>query len=183
MADFLIKKQTTTTLEKLQVQGGRSIFFYLSLFIFLVVLASFGGLAFLNRAQERAEETLVGEIKLKEGELGPESVNRFFLLEARLKNMRSLLSGHTRVSSVFKFLEDNTHPQVRFSNLNFFSDSRKIELNGEAPNFAVLSQQMGILERSPQVEKVEFGGISLSAGGKPGFRLMIVVKPSMFSAR
>ena len=183
MADLLIKRQQPTALDKLRIESSRSIFFYVSFLLFLVTAASYGGIYFLNKSQLMAQDDLEKEIKLKEEELRPELLNQIFLLETRLKNMRRLLSGHVRISNVLKFLENNTHPQVGFASFNFSADSRKVDLNGEAASYAVLAEQVGILERNREVEKVEFGGLSLGADNRPGFRLTVVVKPTLLQTR
>jgi len=183
MADLLIKRQEASPLEKLRVESGRSLFLYLALLVFLLTLSSYGGLFFLDRGQQNAQDDLLEQIKLKEEELRPELLSQIFLLEARLKNMRQLLSSHVRYSSILKFLETNTHPQVRFSNFNFATEQGRIDINGEAANYAVLSEQVGIFERNPQAEKVEFGGLSLSPNGRPGFHLTIYVKSGLLTSR
>lgn len=183
VADLLIKRQESSGLDKLRVESSRSIFFYIAFLLFLVTIAAYGGIFFLDKRQVSAQEDLLDEIRLKEEELRPELLSQIFLLESRLRNMRELIVKHVRYSNVLKFLELNTHPQVRFSNFTFSTDSRRLGINGEAGNYAILAEQVGIFERNPQVEKVEFGGLSLGSGGRPGFNLTVIVKSSLLTTR
>ena len=183
MADLLIKRQEPNTFDKLRVESGRSLFFYIAFLFFLVTISAYGGTFFLNQSQVKAQEDLLEEIRLKEEELRPELLSQIFLLESRIKNMRELISKHVRYSNILKFLEVNTHPQVRFSNFTFSSDSRRLGINGETVSYAILAEQVGIFERNPQVEKVEFGGLSLGQNNRPGFNLTVVVKQSLLTAR
>lgn len=181
MADLLFKKESP--LSTLQMRQGGSILFYLSLLIFFAALAGYGGLALLNNAQEKAREELIAQVRTKEEELRPELLNQIFLLDARIKNMRALLSQHLFPSNVLSFLETHTHPQVQFLNLNFSGDARKLDMTGEAASYAVLAEQIAALEGDPNVSGVEFGGLSLGAKNLVNFKIAIIFKPNLLSTR
>lgn len=177
MADLLLKKESP--LQALQIQRGGSFLFYLSLLAFFVVSAGYGGLALLNNAQEKAREELVAQAKTKEEELRPELLSQIFLLDSRLKTMRTLISKHTFPSNVFRFMETHTHQQVRFLNFNFNGDARKLDMIGEAASYAALAEQIAILEGSENVEAVEFGGLSLGTKNLVNFKVAIIFKPTL----
>lgn len=179
MADLLVKKEAPSII----LGQGRSLLFYSSLLIFFLILASYGGLAILNPSQQKTKEKSIEEIKLKQENLRPELLNEIFLLDERLKNMRMLLSRHTFVSNVFRLIESDSHPLVHFINFSLITDSRKLEVTGETANYTTLSKQIGILERDPQIEKVEFGGLSFTAANLLGFKLTIILKPGVLQFR
>lgn len=181
MADLLLKKELPET--KFRLERGGSIFFYVVLVLFFLVLASYGGLSLLNRAQGGAHEELTAQVKFKEEELRPELLNQLFLLDQRLKNMRTLIAGHPFPSNLFRFFEQNTHPQVRFNNFNFNAESKKVELTGEATSYAVLSKQVALFERDPQVEQVEFGGLAFGPNNLLGFKLTVILKSALLQLR
>lgn len=162
---------------------GSSLVFYLALVVFLIITTALGGLFLLNRAQKEARQALVGEVKEKENNLKGGILNQIFTLEQRLKNLRSLLSGHVFPSNVFTFLEKNTLPEVRFLNMVFDAEARKLDMSGEASSFSVVSRQVNIFERDPQVERVEFGGLSSSGANLAGFKLTIMFKKSFLLLR
>jgi len=179
MADLFVKKEASLA----ALGQGRSLLFYGSLLVFFLALASYGGLALLNPNLQNTKERLIEETKLKQESLRPELLSEIFLLDERLTNTRTLLSKHTFASNVFKLIESDTHPLVRFTNFNLTTDSRKLELSGEAADYAALSRQIGILERDPQVEKVEFGGLSFTVANLLGFKLTIILKPGLLQLR
>lgn len=180
MANLLTKQESTTGTA---IEQGGSLVFYLVLVAFLIITAAFGGLFLLNRAQKEAQQTLVEEVKEKEKNLKGGILDQIFTLEQRLKNLRTLLSRHVFPSNVFGFLEKNTLPEVRFLNMVFDAQAQKLDMSGEASSFSAISKQVNVFERDPQVERVEFGGLSSSGANLAGFKLTIMFKKSFLLLR
>lgn len=172
MADQLLKKEY----DFRPLQVGGSIFFYIALALFFVTVASFGGLLLLNRAQKEARQTLLEETSQKEDNLRSDLVKQIFLLDQRLRNLRSLLAGHIFSSHVLKILEEDTLPRVRFLSFGLDVTSRKIDMTAEAVNYATVAQQIGVLEQDPRVERVEFGGLSAGVNSLAGFKVTVTLK-------
>ncbi|MBI2640472.1 MAG: hypothetical protein HYW91_01140 [Candidatus Sungbacteria bacterium] len=181
MADLLLKKESP--LQTLQMRRGGSILFYFSLLAFFLASAGYGGLWLLNNAQGKARDELIAQVKTKEEELRPELLNQIFLLDARLKSMRALLSQHSFPSNILNFLETHTHPRVRFLNFNFSGSAGKLDMTGEAASYAVLAEQIALLEGDPNIETVEFGGLSIGAKNLANFKMAIIFKPSILHLR
>lgn len=181
MADLLLKKESP--LQTLQLRQGGSFLFYFSLLAFFVTIAGYGGLVLLNNAQSKAREELILQVKSKEEELRPELLSQIFLLDARLKTMRVLISQHSFPSNVLRFLETHTNPHVRFLNFNFSKDTRKLDMTGEATSYAVLAEQIAALEGDPNVETVEFGGLSLGTKNLVNFKVAIIFKPALLGLK
>ena len=181
MAEFLLKQESP--LDRFDLERGGSIFFYVSLGLFFAVLVSLAGLIVLNRAKLNARDELVRQNQSKEESLRPESLQQVVALDTRQKNIHTLFGNHTFASNVFQVIERNAHPQVRFLNFNFSADSRKVDMSGEAASYRALSRQIGIFERDPQVESVEFGGLSASQERFVSFRTSIIFKPTLLGVR
>ncbi|QQG45673.1 MAG: hypothetical protein HYW89_02010 [Candidatus Sungiibacteriota bacterium] len=181
MADLLLKKESPEA--KFRIERGSSFLFYLVLALFFLGLAVYGGLLLLNRGQERAREELTAQVRLKEEDLRPELLNQIFILDKRLKNLRTLLARHIFPSNTLRLVEADTHPQVRFLNFNLSTDSRKLEMSGETTSYAVLARQIALFERDPQVERVEFGGLSFGTNNLLGFKLTLIIKTSLLQLR
>lgn len=181
MADLLAKK--APVISSIQLERGGSFLFYISLAIFLFVAAGTGGLVLLNRAQADALQVLTEEVEDKENGLRSELVNQIFLIDQRLRNLRTLLSEHTASANVFALLEKNTLPQVRFLNFSFDASARKLDMSGEAASYSAIAKQIGVFERDPNIEKVEFGGLSLSASNVAGFKVALIFKRSFLGFR
>ena len=181
MADLLTKKQSLVS--PVQLERGGSFLFYLSLAAFLMVAAGSGGLALLNRAQGETSRALLEEIEDNDASLSSNIVSQIFLIDERLKNLRLLLSEHIISSNVFLLVERSTLQQVRFLSFNFDSSARKLDMAGEATSYSMLARQIGILERDPNIERVEFGGLSLSGNNLAGFKLALIFKKPFLLVR
>lgn len=169
---------SSANLERIRASHSNGILFYMSFLLFLLVLAAYGGLIFLNRAQQGAKEELFLQIDQKRQELRPELVQQIFSLETRFKTMQSLIQKHTFPSRTFTWLEQHTHTRVSFDTFNFDGASRKLGLTGIADSLVSLNQQIAIFQQDQNIEKVEFGGLSFRREGGVGFNATVIFKPS-----
>lgn len=164
-------------------QGGSSWIFYTSLLLFFLAVALYGGLIFLNRAQDRARAEIMEQVRLKEEDLRPELSEQILRFDAQLKNIRTVLSQRNFPSAVTGLLEKTVHPQVRFLTFNFSAQDRLVTLGGEAASYTVLTQQIAALERAQGVEKVEFGGLNQGSNNLVNFRLMLTLAPAYLNQK
>ena len=181
MADLLVKQ--IPTFSRSPLSRGGPFLFYGSIGVCAAVLIGIGGLVVLNLAQKAEREEFIAQNTAKEESLRPELLNQIAALERRLKGVRTLITDHLFASNVFGVIEANTHPQVRFVNFTFSADSLKVDMSGEAASYSVLARQIGIFEREPQIERVEFGGLSSTSDGLVGFKLSLAFKPSLLHLR
>ena len=182
MAEFLLK-QDVTSRNRFDFERSGSWFFFVSIFIFILALGGLGILMLLNKSRAATRDEIIAQNQSKEESLRPELLQQVSVLEKRLKNVRTLLGTHGFTSNVIKVLEQDTHPQVRFSNFVFAVDSRKVDMSGEASSYSVLSSQIGIFERDSQVERVDFGGLSTADAKFVGFKISITFKPTLLGIR
>ncbi len=178
MVDLLSKKEESA-FKRIPLQESGTALFYISLALFFLALASYGGLFVLNRGQQETARVLNDEIRVKEENLNPAIINEIFSLDKRISQMRTLISGHIFTSNLLRLLEERTHPKVQFTSFNFNRESRKVDMAGTAASYAVLAEQIGLLERHPQIERVEFGGLAQTAQGSVGFKTTLLVKESL----
>lgn len=170
--------QTETRPDELPETIG-SFFLFIGILLFFVVSAAYGGLVILARTQQNTTQALKDEIAQKEADIRPELITQIIILEKRLSAMRDLLAAHTAASNVFRMVEADTHPKVRFNNFNFTAAGRKIDMSGLAASYTTVAQQVGIFEREPQIERVEFGGLNTAKDGVVSFRVSLIVRPSV----
>lgn len=181
MTDYLATKGphgVSITFER-----GSSILTYASAGLFILVAGTLGGLILLNKAQSEAHASLLTEVSEKEEDLRGDILSQIFLLEAQLKGLRTVLSSHTLPSNIIRFVERNTLSQVQFLTFGFDAASRKLEMLGEAASYSVLAQQINVFERDPSVERVEFGGLSITGANHAGFSLKLTFKPTLLTLR
>ena len=181
MAEMSLQQQSS--FSRLYDGSGAALFLYVGIGIFMLALIGSGGLVILNRGETAAREELVAQNRLKEESLRPELLNQFVVLDNRLKGIRELFATHNFTSNVFRVIEVNTHPQVRFANFSFAADSLRSDMGGEAASYHALAQQIAILEREAQIQKVEFGGLSAVGEGFIGFKLSLTFKPDLLRLR
>ena len=182
MADFSLTPSRDSFGSRLPVAGVFSAF-VAGMMALVVAGLVFGGLIILNKSRETQKQELISQNKIKEESMRPELLASILSLDKRLKAARSALSVHTFASNVFQLLEADTHPQVGFSNFSFAADSLKADMSGEAASYRVLARQISIFEQDPQIERVEFGGLSATGEGLVGFKLSVTFKPTLLRLR
>lgn len=180
MADLSLKQTASASRAS---YGAGLPFSAVSISLFVAVLAAIGGLFVLNGQRESQKEELINQNKIKEESLRPELLGQIITLEDRLKGIRAMLARHPYASNVFRILEADAHPQVKFTTFSFSVGTLKAELGGEAASYRVLARQITFLERDPQIEDVQFGGLSVTGPGTIGFRLTLTFKPTFLHIR
>ena len=94
---------------------------------------------------------------------------------------RDLLGKHVALSQLFKFIEDNSLSDTRFSRFSY-KDGSAI-LSGSTRSYAALAQQALIFEQSKFIRKATFSDFALGQGGFINFRVELVVDPSLIAYR
>ncbi len=181
MADLLSSKATMGSKIDVTVRSTVPLLIYAGVALLVLEGAAYGGLFVLNRYQASALEELTAEIESK-AEIRPEAINQVFLLDSRLRDMRTILSQRLFLTPIFSFLESTTNPRVRFLNFNFRADTRRLDMSGEAAGYATLARQIALLEGDPRIERVEFGNLALDQNNILRFQTTIIFTPSFFRA-
>lgn len=183
MADFSLQQRSSFVSRLPLGLGGLLSVSAIGIGLFAAVVIATAALALLNQGRESQKTQFISQNKAKEESLRPELLDQITSLEQRLKNVRALLAEHPFASNAFRVLEADTHPQVRYSNFSFAKDGLKTDLSGEAASYRVLARQIGIFEQDPQIQKVDFGGLSTTGEGLVGFKLTLVFRPSLLQLR
>lgn len=164
-----------------QNKTSSSLVLYASLLLFLITGAAYGGLVFVNASQKRAQTDLADQIRLKEEDLRPQVLDQIFAFDKRLTTGGAILNGHALSGNIFPFLENVTHPRVRFRSFRYTTEDKKITLAAETADYGTLAQQISFLQSDPNIDTVEFGGLSNSPDSKNiAFKLIISLVPALF---
>lgn len=155
-------------------------FFAFGVAIFIVSAVACGGIFAYRKYLESQRDTLTTAVKEREQALQSDSLREVIAFSQSLNAAQTLLKEHPFASNVFQFLRTNTHQGVQFKSLTFAGQNRKIDMNAVARSYRVVAEQVSVLEGNPDVEHVDFGGLSLSGGGLVSFRVSLVFKPSVF---
>ncbi len=165
-------------LKQLRVVSGVSLILFAGFYIFIAMAFAYGALTLLVRSQENARAEFIAQIEQKEQELRPELINQIIGLDKNIENLKTLLAGHVYASQLFRVVEETAHPRVRFANLNFSFGGRKVDMNGEAPDYATVAQQIRLFEQNANIERIDFGGLSANAQkGQVGFQVSLILHP------
>lgn len=179
----LIPKPPRPFLSARFVAAGGSWLLTLGFILAFAALLAAGGLAVYQRSLDAARAEWVEQVELQEQELRPDLLAQLTDLNTGLNTVRELLSNHVAVSNAFVFLQATAHPKVQFNSFSFSRESRKIELAGVAASYHTVAEQIRTLEAHPQVEAVQFGGLSRDERGLVSFKLSISVKPELIAFR
>ena len=155
-------------------------FLAFSFFLFLLTGLIYFGLsvgykAFLNgeiKNLEASLEELRFEVPLEE----QEELVRFF---SQVANMKEALDDHIIVSNLFRVLEENTHSQTAFVNMELSTVERKVSLDGITVDYDTLVSQLTIFESVPEIEKVILEN-SQRNGNVVSFRVTLTVDKDLF---
>ncbi len=151
---------------------------FISLFFFIISLAGFAGIYAINKSQDTAQEQLIAQIQQKEDDLRPKLLDQVFALQKKLIAASSILNSHRFQANTFAVLERDVHPRIRFTSYSLSPKEHKISLTGEADNYTVLGEQIAFLQGDQQINKVDFGGLTIDLNNKVSFNLTVFLLPS-----
>ncbi|OHA08163.1 MAG: hypothetical protein A3B37_03855 [Candidatus Sungbacteria bacterium RIFCSPLOWO2_01_FULL_59_16] len=158
-------------------------FFALSAAVFIVSAVACGGAFAYRKYLESQRATLTALVKEREQALQSDSLREVIAFSQSLNAAQTLLAEHPFPSNVFRFLQENTHPAVQFKSFSFAGQNRRIDMNAVARSYRAVAEQVSALEGNPDVEQVDFGGLSSSGAGLVNFRVSIILGPSVFQYR
>lgn len=161
----------------------QNILFYSSL---ALLVAGISSLFLLERSLKNSrlslkylEETLTGEKTIQEVSLEKNILS----WQKRIKNFSQLFSRHLYSLPAFDLIEKLTHPEVWFSQLNLDLPDSKAVASGQAESFTVLGQQLGLLEKEPEISDFALSSLSIGKQGKVNFTLNISFAPALFQSK
>lgn len=155
----------------------------LFLFSFLVATAAaviYAGLAFGYRPFLDVRLQQIDDDIEKLGQAVPEEeLDGLLTFYSQLANLQGLLSKHLLGSQVFPLLERNTHQSVAYTTAELKLNEGRLFLEGVAPSYLILSQQLEAFDRLPEVAKVVVSN-SHVGDGRIFFRLTLLLKEKVF---
>lgn len=176
----LISKAERPSVSSRIVYQSSAMFFSVSITIFIVASVAFGGLFFYNKTLDGTRQKLADSVKKARENFDREGgIGRLIQTANAFDAARVLLAQHVFSSNVFSFIQEYTHTRVKFDTMSFSRDMKKIDLSGAGASYRIVAEQISVLESNPQVDRVEFGGLSMTDKGLVNFKLTIFFKPSL----
>jgi len=128
----------------------------------------------LNRKIEVAE----AEFKKLSAGVSKEDQEKFTLFYSQITNLKNLLANHTAASKAFVFLEKLTHPEVYFRDVSLRVSEGKLELNGVAGSFSVLSEQLEAFNQAEEIDRYLIRQSQVEEG-KVQFKVELTLKANL----
>ncbi|MDP3784948.1 MAG: hypothetical protein Q8R12_02625 [bacterium] len=183
MADLSSLIPKTYPQQEVRAKRGVGILMFLGIIFFILAFVILAGVFFYKNLLVRQVAGLNNSLKRLEADFEPPLIQELARTSKTLAAGKELLSSHSSVSRLFKFLEDNTVELVRFSNFIFSAKDLKLIVMGEAKSYTLLAQQASIFEHSPLVKKLSLSNLSLRENGNINFTAEIILDPSSISSR
>ena len=130
------------------------------LFIVLFIWAGlvFGYKPYLDNQTAQIQDQISQENQL----ISPTDQASLINYYSQISNVRTLLSNRENLSGAFRWLEQNTEPNVYYSSFSITAGGQ-LALILEATSEADANQQIAIFESSPQVSALTISGVNLSS--------------------
>lgn len=148
-----------------------------ALILFALSLLFSLGLFFYRGLVRNQINNLSAALQKVEGEFEPALIVELQQTALAIRSIKNLTQKHVALSRLFKFLEENTIPDVRFSNFSY--NGGKVGLTGTARSYLALAEQSLIFEKSRLIKDVSFSNFVLSSGGFVGFNTIFSVEPDL----
>ncbi len=165
--------------KKETIHLGSSLY-YIGLAIFFLSIAVSGILYFLNWRMEKKfieVERALEERKSEEVLRLEKEIDGHY---RRLGDFHFIIDRKNFSGPIFKYLEENTHPDVYFSKFESRVQDGSVTATGIARNLIAFDQQIKIFESSPMVKEIIVGSFERDEGGLITFPINITFKRELF---
>jgi len=150
------------------------------LVIFLFAVAAYFGLDYWNKTKEAELAVLEEEFQNLRSDFPLQKEQEAILFEKKLNSLSKLLTNHTYFSQALTVLEELTHPQIYYTNLDFATDKNKFTIEGVAKNQMVFSEAVsGLVNNSSKIKAVVVKDMKNTKGENVSFSLDLFIQPSL----
>jgi len=152
---------------------------YFAVGLVIAVAASYFVLGYFEKRAWEDIERLEKEIEAVAE--GNEEIEKEVLhTKNKIKDFSVLFASHRKSSKFFDFLGRATHPNVEFRGLELNPALFQAKLEGAAPNFAVLGQQIYIFQKRDLIKAINLADLYLGEEGEAVFFLELTLSPELF---
>jgi hypothetical protein len=166
--------------ESLPTSGGPWKLLYFMGMVFLVFLLTYIGLAFgySNFLKARIATTTKNIEALVAEDPTAGKQEEFLAFQAQLINLKGVLDKHGSTTKVLKLLEAHTNSRIQYTGLNFSFADKKVEVQGIAPSFEILAEQLQAYATTKEIVRQELGNSRVKEGGAVNFTVVLYLSPS-----
>lgn len=170
------------------VSSGRpetvSIFMIISIVVFILALASAGGVFAYKKILIESINTKNKAFIEAKNSFEPGFIEQLSRLNKRIESAKKILETHTAVLPIFDFLENTTLATVRFDKFSYtFGDTGAIDLSmtGVAKNFDAVALQSDIFGQEKRIKNPVFSDVNPDQKGNIAFKFSASIDPSFIS--
>lgn len=147
--------------------------FILTLVIFLFTVFIFFGMIFgykpYLKSKARNFEQKISVLSQNIDEVQQKQITTFF---SQMMNIQTLIAGHRYYSSLFEFIERNTHNDTSYFNMKFTVADMDLKFEGVSKNYNSLINQLALFNQASEALKVSLDD-SLAQEENIGIRFSI----------
>jgi hypothetical protein len=133
---------------------------------------------------ESKASTKLSELEEKIAQVGTKEEKdtevQILLAGRRIDDFFGILQQHRKSSSLFRFLEENCHPEVQFVIMDLAPVDNLVNISARTPTFETLGQQINILQAQDLVESVALNSVGVGDSGMTEFTLSLLFDPTIF---
>jgi|SRR3989344_857598 len=158
-----------------------SIIFYF--FVALLIASVFSYAVLMLKVYFQDKKISEIDIKINAYGTAEQKLNEKEILNYKKKidDFTSILNSHRISSNIFIYIEENTLPNVWFSNFAVSESKSKLRLTGEAENMETFSSQVHIFENDKgNIKSIDVLNSKISSSGKTNFTIELSLEPKLF---
>ncbi len=158
------------------------VLFYATLAALIITVFVYGVLAYKTYFYHQKIKEVVIAIAVYSTPEEKALEKKVFDYKKTIDDFAGLIANHKTSLNVFSFMENNTLPNVWFSNFSMSTVSNEVRLSGEAEDMEILSQQFKIFEDNKDyIKNISVLNSQTSSSGKINFVLNISLDPKIFA--
>ncbi len=148
------------------------ILFVIGLVIFIATGVIAGGAYGYRALLTKDVADLQVSLKRVQDNLETNVIKEFTIMDKRLRNAQTLVSGHTVIGQVFTVLSSTTLPTVRYTKMDVsFDESRNLvaTLSGESDGYRSIALQSQALSEKANIKDMIFSNFVVTPKGRVSF--------------
>lgn len=156
-----------------------NVVFYLSLTVFLIVVAGYFVINNMNKKTENEIQQIDQETAQLDASPQASLEKSILDYQKRINDLAGIMKNREYTSQIFPFIEQLAHPNVSFSSFGLAPDG-VVTLVGTGDSFQTVEQQLMIFENEKRIDSVELSNVSQGDKGV-SFTFNLTLNPSVFS--
>lgn len=156
--------------------------FIFSLVLFLLSVLIYFGMKFgYETYLNKQSANLDGQLEALSNSVSQKDQQQFIGFYSQLVNLKAILGQHVFAGNVFPFLEQNTLPQVSYTDAKFAVKDDMLTLMGQTASLQTLAEQMAEFEQSSQLQSATLLATNFNQNGSVGFTIELAFSPTYLS--